>query len=404
MPSAAVIASRCFARHSDIVGFDLDPVLEWDLEALAEHFVQNDNLPFFINTVVPWADFAKPINAGHAAIADLLLCKAARAAISTNYDILIERYAWDQNAGFQAAFTGDEAGRATDHSPLLKPHGCEQICRQYTVWAPSQLGQGEIATRLLNSQNWLRPLLREKDLLIIGFWSDWRYLNKLIADALEDAAPASITLVDPDNAAVLEEKAGRLWAIAHAEGISFRHVQAPGEVFLDEFRKAFSQSWLRAMLRGGRQAFAAEMGADPAAALFDIDGSDMAALYDRRRDAEGIAPGHAPRGKRPPPGEVLGFVHLLLRYAGAIEKGASYDHDGRSIRVVNGNNRILAGMRAEHPDPPSIAAPDVVVCVGALDTGQPGNLVRAGRPRDFMRPTSTSRWMTVHDARQELGF
>jgi hypothetical protein len=31
--------------------------------------------------------------------------------------------------------------------------------------------------------------LREKDLLIVGFWSDWQYLNSIIGSAIENVAP-----------------------------------------------------------------------------------------------------------------------------------------------------------------------------------------------------------------------
>lgn len=48
----------------------------------------------------------------------------------------------------------------------------------------------EVARHLHKSKIWMDGNLRERDLLIIGFWTDWCYLNKIIGDALTDVAPA----------------------------------------------------------------------------------------------------------------------------------------------------------------------------------------------------------------------
>jgi hypothetical protein len=49
--------------------------------------------------------------------------------------------------------------------------------------------------------------LREKDLLAIGFWTDWAYLNQIIESAIRDVQPLSITLIDLSDADVLAQKA-----------------------------------------------------------------------------------------------------------------------------------------------------------------------------------------------------
>jgi hypothetical protein len=46
-----------------------------------------------------------------------------------------------------------------------------------------------------------------KDLLVVGFWTDWGYLNDVIAKALAVHGFGSVTVVDPQSAAALETKA-----------------------------------------------------------------------------------------------------------------------------------------------------------------------------------------------------
>ena len=70
--------------------------------------------------------------------------------------------------------------------------------------------------------------LRQKDLLVVGFWSDWEYLNAVIGAALIDVQPLSVTVIDLSPTNALEQKAPQLWEIAHAENVTFEHVQESG--------------------------------------------------------------------------------------------------------------------------------------------------------------------------------
>lgn len=56
--------------------------------------------------------------------------------------------------------------------------------------------------------------LRQKDLLVVGFWSDWAYLNILLGTVLDGLAPLSVTVIDLADAAALQAKAPDLWALA----------------------------------------------------------------------------------------------------------------------------------------------------------------------------------------------
>jgi len=110
LPSARAVAERCFDKYRLESDPNCDIALRSDLEALAEHFAgMNTPRSVFIEHLVPWHAFVRPSNAGHAAIADFLITRAAIAGISSNYDALIERRAWDYGSDFQGSLDGDEA-------------------------------------------------------------------------------------------------------------------------------------------------------------------------------------------------------------------------------------------------------------------------------------------------------
>ena len=141
LPSARTVAERCFDKYRLESDPNCDLALRENLEALAEHFAGLHTLQsVFIEHLVPWPAFVRPSNTGHAAIADFLIIRAAVAGISSNYDTLIERRAWDYGADFRGSLDGDEAtANSVRQAPLLKFHGCSHRDRQATVWAPSQL-------------------------------------------------------------------------------------------------------------------------------------------------------------------------------------------------------------------------------------------------------------------------
>jgi hypothetical protein len=181
LPSARAVAHAWFDEYVTATNANCEPALRDDLERLAQYFA---NLgggvlgSIFIERFVPWRNFVRPPNPGHAAIADFLITGAAAGALSANFDALIERRAWDYGADFISSLDGDEAtSRAAVHSPLLKFHGCSNRDRKRTVWTKSQLENDPvIADRTRKSCRWIAANLREKDLLVVGFWSDWAYL------------------------------------------------------------------------------------------------------------------------------------------------------------------------------------------------------------------------------------
>lgn len=406
LPSARAVAERCFDKYRLESDPNCDVGLRENLEALAEHFAGLNSLQsVFIEHLVPWSAFVRPSNAGHAAVADFLITRAAVAGISSNYDTLIERRAWDYGADFRGSLDGDEAGSdAVRQAPLLKFHGCSHRDRPATVWAPSQLDDPAISARIARSKVWMAANIRQKDVLVVGFWSDWEYLNAVIGEALIDVQPLSVTVIDLSPTNALEQKAPQLWQIAHAQNVTFEHVQESGAAALDELRRAFSSNYLRQVLDAGRAAFEQATGVQCDPAWLEIGDFDSEALYGLRRDAEGVSVAEPATLLRPANPEALGFFHLLLRQAGAVQNADGYDFNGRSIRVVNGAQRVLGTLRGRFVEPPAAIEADIVVAVGATDLGVPNNVIRSGRAGDLIRPDAGGEWYDLAGARTALGI
>ena len=406
LPSAQNIAERCFDKYQLESDPNFNIALRSNLEALAEHFVQRNTFKsVFIECLVPWRDFVRPHNAGHAAVADFLIIRAAIAGISGNYDALIERCAWNYGSDFRISLDGDEANLHEVHQgPLLKLYGCSHRDRSSTVWTACQLADPLIAARIDKSKTWMASKLRQKDLLIIGFWTDWEHLNTIIGSALADVEPCSVTVIDPSPRNNLKDKAPELWKIVHSKNVTFKHVQESGADALDELRRTFSKNYLRQMLDAGRNVFEETTKTACDDSWFDIEDFDCETLYSWRRDAEGM-PASEPATKiRPGDSEALGFFHLLLRKAGAIQRPDGYKLNGRVIRVINGATTILATLREKFLEPPAVISADIVVAVGATDLGVPSNVVRTGRVGDMIRPDTGGHWFDVSGAKEELNI
>ncbi|UVK46685.1 SIR2 family protein [Mesorhizobium sp. AR07] len=404
LPSARRVAEMCFDEYRLTADPNCDIALRENLEGLAEHFVGMNTLEsVFIERIVPWKAFTRPSNPGHAAIADFLITRAFTAGISTNYDTLIERSAWDNGFDFRGSLDGDEANiQAAKQGPLLKFHGCALQDRLFTVWAPSQLAEPKIAARIEKSKTWMAANLRQRDLLVVGFWSDWTYLNAVIGSALKDVAPLSVTVVDLSDAQQLEQKAPDLWALAHGNNVTFEHLRESGADVLDELRRAFSRNFLRQMLNAGRAAFEDDIGGQGDPNWFEVSDQNSETLYGWRRDAEGVPAGEPAAQLHPINCEVLGYFHLLLRRAGAQEHPNGYELNGRTIRVLNGAGALLSKIQSRFVEAPPLPAADVVVAVGATDLGVPANVVRRGQVGSVVRPAAGGAWLDTTRARAEL--
>jgi hypothetical protein len=406
LPPAWRVAESSFDKYCLQIDPACDVAMRHDLEAFAQHFADQNTLQsVFIESLVPWGEFVRPPNPGHAAVADFLVTRTAVASLSANYDTLIERCAIDNGFDFQNSLDGEEATvRARTQGPLLKFHGCATRDRPSTVWTASQLNDPTIAQRIVKSKEWMAANLRQKDLLVVGFWTDWDYLNGVLGAALDGLAPLSVTVVDMADAAVLEAKAPQLWALAHGANVTFTHVQESGADALDELRKAFSTNYLKTVLAAGRVAFEQSAGVQCQPEWLDIPDFDTDVLYGLRRDAEGVPAGQPATLSTPGACEILGAFHLILRQAGAAATPQGYELNSRSIRVVNGAAAVLSQIKARFVEAPSVAPTDIVVAAGATSLPLPTNVVRPGLAGNFIRPAAMADWFDVEGARTELGI
>src|SRR5229473_1693185 len=176
---------------------------------------------------------------------------------------MIEQWASRRKVHLRGALDGVQATAYADAtSPLLKFHGCMQIDPGHTLWTQGQLALPEITRRVDSCKAWMQMNLPARDLLVVGFWTDWGYFNDVLAGILGDAATSSITVVDPQSTADLMAKAPALWATLSAS-TNFVHVSASGNEVLPEIRKAYSKVWARKLYRLGAPLYQAARGIAP---------------------------------------------------------------------------------------------------------------------------------------------
>lgn len=404
IPSARAVAHICFDEYQNVMPGALGPADRDDLTAIAEHFVHDGSLEsYFIRALVPWRLFTPRPNAGHEAIADMLLCKAFAATITTNYDFNVEQCAVNARAAFDSSLNAAEAAAHRDHSPFLKIHGCAVRDKAHTVWAPTQLTNDDaVRGRIEGLKVWLEANLPDKDFLFIGFWSDWAYLNAIIGEALSNVKLANVILIDPDNDGALRQKAPQLWEKCHAEGVRFRHLPMEGSEFLNLLRAAFSRLFLRKAIAEGEAEFEREFGSAnvsvPIASM-----SNNSDLYAARCDAEGIPRTEAARRRVPLDCGAFGFAHLLLTHAGAAAAGANYVREDKVVWVINGAGRFIPDIQdAYSKESPALPSPDLVICAGAIPSAVPHSIVRTPETPSVVRPGISGVWLDLPHARSEL--
>lgn len=403
---AAEVAQHCYNEHLPIAALPAE--CEWNVDELAGHFHAVGTFEsYFINRLVPWGELAGRPNEGHAAIADFLLTGASPSSLTANFDTLVEQWCERHKVSLRGALDGTEAvqfGRTA--SPLLKFHGCMTRGREITLWTHGQLAELPIQQRIESCRQWMNMNLPGKDLLIVGFWTDWGYLNEVLAGLLETQTPATVTVIDRATSHALEEKAPALWATL--SGLpGFEHVNMSSDEGLVELRKAFSEVWIRRHHLRGAEIFEDENGGECiAAALLNCPNLDGQDLYDLRRDAEGVSYIRAARQPVPDGGACrVAFVRLKLLHAGAAYQGPFLSLNGRTVRVVNSVNKSITRLRALYNEPPSGQMPELIICAGATSFGTTENIVRGGGSKSVVRMANggESRWVTEAEAFAELG-
>jgi hypothetical protein len=382
----------------------LDPALRNDVDQLAAHFFARGDFDSVFIPLVPWNELAGSPNEGHAAIADLLISRGALAALSANFDTMIERWAEERKVAMRGALDGQEAVSFRVYTnPLIKFHGCMQRDPDHTLWTEGQLALPAVQSRVQSCSQWMNLTLPGKHLVVVGFWSDWGYLNDVLANAFSIKTANSVTVVDPSPTSYLQAKAPNLWAKLNGLSSAFEHVQASGADVLDELRTAYSKAWARKFYASG-----ASMANDAGIAVTPSpDALAGADLYNLRRDVEGLPYNRAATLKQPPAAAAeAALTHFELISAGASTQGAWLSYSGRAIRIVNGAGQGLADVRERYLEPATMTQPDIVICAGAVDLGVPATLIASGRGASIMRPArgGPARWLTRQQAHTELGL
>jgi hypothetical protein len=244
-----------------------------------------------------------------------------------------------------------------------------------------------------------------KHLVVVGVWTDWGYLNDVLADAFAVDNASSVTVIDPSTTADLMAKAPNLWAKLTTLSKKFEHISASGDDVLKELRDAYSRTWARKFYALSQPLMQEAGGTVTVLRPFDtLVGED---LYNLRRDAQGVPYTRAATKKEPPADAAqAAYAHVLLLNAGAKSSGAWLQHGGQSIRIVNGAGQGLTTIQGKYKEPATVPQPDIVLCAGAVDLGVPARLIASGRGASFIRPTpgGSARWLTLEQAQKDLGL
>jgi hypothetical protein len=403
------LAEQCATLYEDTSGAALEPDMHWNIELLADHFGDRRTLEsIFLNDLVTrvpdYKTFFRNPNAGHEAIADLLGCSAIQMNVSTNVDDLIERAAeqlWEPKAN--VALTRAEAARPYPHALHVKLHGCFRRDVPSTLWSKHQLAYPPFQQRIEEFSQWLPGQLQDKDLVFVGFWSDWGYLNQVLGDIISSSQVSRIVLVNPSSEEELQEKAQELWRLAHKDEVDFIHEREYGHDFLDELRREYSFHFMRRLIASGRATFTQIMGR-PAPVFTGFDRVSSRDLYEWRQDSTGTPAQEIIRRKAPDDTmRRLGAMHLEMLEAGATVSGSAYLRGERRVRLIHGAGQLVSEVRAKYAPMPSLISDDLVICVGAQNTASFPDSVARGNGVDAtstVRPGLSGEWMTEIEARE----
>lgn len=404
LPSAAMVAWNAKQKYDATYGADRDPLPE-SIDNQAEFFFQRGELAtVYLRTYIDHDVFAAEPNSGHFATADLLLTGAITTAVSTNVDTLIETAG---NMLFGQIGAGVSRRRVaalpSDVAPLLKIHGCWSDPAG-TVWAAGQADVDPIKTRIEESAQWLTDRLLDRDLVIVGYWTDWDYLNQVLEISLGAVNPSRVIVVDPCETVSFSAKAPALFALGQRASQEFCHVRSSGDAFLDKLRVNFSRAFIRRVLHSGAVSYTAQTRGNPDKAWLEPASTDAEVLWRIRRDLEGRNPNEPAKARTPIEEPLLGMTLLQLRARGAVADGSYWNLGGRRVRVLRTANRPLHEVEAAFTrETAPVVAPDYVIAVGAEALPLLPSIARGSGTGSITRG-ATGRWLSRTDAVAELGL
>ena len=404
LPSAAALAWKAKQKFDATFGGDRDPLPE-SIDDQAELFFEQGELAsVYLRSYVDHNAFAAEPNSGHFAAADLLLTGAITTAVSTNVDTLIET-AGNMLFGHVGAGVSRTqiAALAPNVSPLLKIHGCWSDPAG-TIWAKGQVAADPIKTRVEQCGEWLTNRLLDRDLVIVGYWTDWDYLNAVLDSSLGAVNPSRVIVIDPCETASFATKAPALFALGQRASQEFCHVRCSGDIFLNRLRVDFSRSFVRRVLSAGVESYSAHVGTNPNDAWLEPGTTDAEVLWRIRRDLEGCDPNEPAKARAPIEEPLLGMTLLQLQALGAVADGSYWDLGGRRVRVLRSANRPLHEVEAAFArETPPVVAPEYVIAVGAEALPLPPSIARGKGSGSIARGTA-GRWLSRTDAVAELGL
>lgn len=405
VPSAWTIAQAAKQKYDDIYGATAPPLSD-DIEEQAEHFCALEQLEtMYLGSLIDHNTFSAPPNPGHYAVADMLLTKSITLALSTNVDALIEN-AGDRLFGSVVTATcrASAAALYPAKAPLVKIHGCWKADFTQTVWAPSQLQTDPNKTRIEQCAGWATVQLLNRDLIIIGYFTDWDYLNELFEECLGAVRPSNVIVVDPSPADQLQTKAPKLFELGERASAGFFHVAASGADFMAELRKSWSMTYFRRVLSAGNKILADEGSPKANAQHCEPPDATVKDLWLIRRDLEGAGPNDPCTRSVPHDDPVLGYAHVLLRAAGAQLEGSYWCLDGQRFRIIRSSGKVLNDIEKRFASSVSpIASADVTIAAGATDLHLNANIARSIDTSSVVR-ARPSRFMTLDSAIGEFGL
>jgi hypothetical protein len=190
----------------------------------------------------------------------------------------------------------------------------------------------------------LNVRLLDRDLLIVGYWTDWDYLNEILAATLGAVNPARVIVVDlADRRNVSGKGAGSLRArAACVDGLSacagFRR-RLPYSL-----RCHFSKSFVRRVLHLGANEYSDYTGSNPDAAWIEPRDLDNITLWQIPRDLEGRMPNEPAKERKPAAESLVGLTLLQLQACGDTRRSCSEVRPMIDILASSANILTEAGL------------------------------------------------------------
>lgn len=403
VPGAAGVARECADRYQRLVGTPLDAAVIGDVEKMSKWFGDNHQFEkLFIERLVPWERFNVAPNDGHRAVADFLACGVVHSGLTTNYDRLVELAA--ESIGepdFLPITNSSDLAREDLHRPYLKVHGCMTLgnTRRSTIWYKEQFDQDDIKLRMEAFRSWLQTHLVGRDILFVGFWTDWAFLSDILASTIDAIGPSSVYLVDPNSPDALEAKAPLLWEWCHQPDIAFYHEQESGADFLDSLRQHFSRVFLRHVFQDAADTYNGMFEEASSGSASQLDGHSINQLYALRRDLCGVPRNRPVRAREPrPENRVHAAVHARLLDQGASYDQHTYSYGGDVFRIVSGSGQLMSEVKKRYADEPPLPIPlSRVICVGAIPDPTPASIVRPAATPSIVRAGVAESWVGPDD-------